>query len=192
VALLDPELTVSQPRSVSAVTGGRFAGARAGVVRHGEAVAPVTDVRPAGRWRFLEPNLEHVLTEPEDLPARSAMQLGAHFAGVAIENSMLGCCHACANPLTAHYGVTHGIAVGVMLPHVLRFNAPAAGGLYARLGDRRGSAAGGGGGGGRWPGGGDGAADGGGPADSADRMRREPEHFAALGRGGGRPVDGPL
>ena len=36
---------------------------------------------------------------------------------------MLGVCHACANPLTAHYGITHGVAIGVMLPHVIRFNA---------------------------------------------------------------------
>jgi alcohol dehydrogenase len=46
---------------------------------------------------------------------------------------MLGACHACANPLTAHYGLTHGIAIGVLLPHVVRFNAEAAGALYADL-----------------------------------------------------------
>ena len=46
---------------------------------------------------------------------------------------MLGACHACANPLTAHYGLTHGIAIGIMLPHVIRFNASAVGGLYADL-----------------------------------------------------------
>jgi alcohol dehydrogenase len=46
---------------------------------------------------------------------------------------MLGVCHSCANPLTAHYGVTHGVAIGVMLPHVIRFNAPTAGELYAEL-----------------------------------------------------------
>jgi alcohol dehydrogenase len=46
---------------------------------------------------------------------------------------MLGACHACANPLTAHYGVTHGVAIGIMLPHVLRFNAPAVDRLYADL-----------------------------------------------------------
>ena len=76
------------------------------------------------------------------------MQLGAHLAGMAIENAMLGVCHSCANPLTAHYGVTHGVAIGVMLPHVIRFNAPAAGPLYAELVGRAGSAerrAGGGG-----------------------------------------------
>ena len=77
--------------------------------------------------------MERVLRHPEDLEARGAMQLGAHFAGTAIENSMLGACHACANPLTAHYGLTHGIAIGILLPHVVRFNAPVVGTLYADL-----------------------------------------------------------
>ena len=53
------------------------------------------------------------------------MQLGACFAGLAIENSMLGAAHGLANPLTAHYGIPHGQAVGLMLPHVIRFNAAA-------------------------------------------------------------------
>ncbi len=61
------------------------------------------------------------------------MQMGAYFAGAAIENSMLGACHACANPLTAHYGLTHGLAIGILLPHVLRFNNEAVGALYADL-----------------------------------------------------------
>jgi alcohol dehydrogenase len=46
---------------------------------------------------------------------------------------MLGVCHSCANPLTAHYGLTHGIAIGLMLPHVIRWNAPAVDCLYAEL-----------------------------------------------------------
>jgi alcohol dehydrogenase len=50
------------------------------------------------------------------------MLLGAAFAGLAIENSMLGAAHACANPLTAFFDVTHGHAVSLMLPHVIRFN----------------------------------------------------------------------
>ena len=61
------------------------------------------------------------------------MQLGANFAGTAIENSMLGATHACANPLTAHYGLTHGIAIGILLPHVIRFNARSVGTMYADL-----------------------------------------------------------
>jgi alcohol dehydrogenase len=63
------------------------------------------------------------------------MLLGAAFAGTAIENSMLGAAHAAANPLTAHFGVVHGAAVGILLPHVVRFNAcdPIARRLYAEL-----------------------------------------------------------
>ena len=64
-----------------------------------------------------------VITHPKDLEARGRMLLGAALAGLAIENSMLGAAHAAANPLTAHFGIVHGQAVGVMLPHVIRFNA---------------------------------------------------------------------
>ena len=49
--------------------------------------------------------------------------LGAHLAGAAIENSMLGAAHSCANPLTANFHIVHGHAVGMMLPHVIRFNS---------------------------------------------------------------------
>jgi alcohol dehydrogenase len=80
-----------------------------------------------------------VLQEPDDLDARGAMLLGAHLAGLAIEHSMLGAGHACANPLTAQFDVTHGIAVSLMLPHVVRWNADAVGPLYAELLDGPGS-----------------------------------------------------
>ncbi|MCC6822218.1 MAG: iron-containing alcohol dehydrogenase, partial [Verrucomicrobia subdivision 3 bacterium] len=66
--------------------------------------------------------LPEVLQNPNDLAARGRMQLGAAYAGAAIENSMLGAAHAAANPLTAHFGIVHGQAVGLMLPHVVRFN----------------------------------------------------------------------
>ena len=63
------------------------------------------------------------------------MLLGAAFAGMAIENSLLGAAHAAANPLTAHYGIVHGDAVGMMLPVVVRFNGrdPQARRAYAEL-----------------------------------------------------------
>ena len=63
------------------------------------------------------------------------MQLGAAYAGTAIENSMLGAAHSAANPLTARFGIIHGQAVGMMLPHVVRFNAqqPDAAAIYAEL-----------------------------------------------------------
>lgn len=132
VAILDPELTLSQPRAVTAVTG---IDALAHAVESYVCTKrnPVSQAYALAAWRHLEPNLEVVLRNPDDLDARSAMQVGSHLAGAAVETAMLGICHSCANPLTAHYGITHGTAIGVLLPHVVRFNAPAAEGLYADL-----------------------------------------------------------
>ena len=116
--ILDPEVTVSQPRAVTAVTG---IDALAHAVESYVCTQAQRRCRRRCRsaaWRHLEPNFETVLRDPANLDARAAMQVGSHFAGAAIENSMLGACHACANPLTAHYGITHGIAIGVLLPHV--------------------------------------------------------------------------
>ncbi len=83
---------------------------------------PVSMAFSREAWRLLAENFGRVLQEPDNVEARSGMQLGACFAGLAIENSMLGAAHALANPLTAAYGVIHGQAVGLMLPHVIRFN----------------------------------------------------------------------
>src|SRR4029450_2635869 len=64
-------------------------------------------------WRLLESNYRRVLECPGDVAARGAMLLGSHEAGIAIEQSMLGPPHACANPLTARFGTSHGIAIAV-------------------------------------------------------------------------------
>ncbi len=132
VSILDPDLTESQPHGVAAVTG-------IDALTHAiESYVcskrnPLSQMYAREAWRLLEGNLETVLRNPSDADARSAMQLGSHFAGVAIENAMLGAAHACANPLTAHYGLTHGIAVGILLPHVIRYNAAVVGPLYGDL-----------------------------------------------------------
>ena len=84
---------------------------------------------------MLEGNFETALSQPRNMAARSAMQLGAHFAGVSIENSMLGAAHACSNPLTARYGLAHGLALSILLPVVVRWNAavdPSRYGLFIR------------------------------------------------------------
>jgi alcohol dehydrogenase len=132
VAILDPEVTVSQPKSVTAVTGiDAIAHAIESFVSTKRN--PFSTMCSVAAFRYLEGNFERALRKPDDLAARSAMQVGAHLAGMAIENAMLGVCHSCANPLTAHYGITHGIAIGVMLPHVIRFNSAAADHFYAEL-----------------------------------------------------------
>src|SRR5262245_28539383 len=92
VAILDPELTVSQPQRVTAFTG-------IDAVAHALETYVTTRRNPLAQlfareaWRLLEKHVEVVLREPNNLAARAAMQLGAHYAGAAIENSMLGATH---------------------------------------------------------------------------------------------------
>ncbi|PYT08594.1 MAG: alcohol dehydrogenase, partial [Acidobacteria bacterium] len=132
IAILDPLLTVSQPRSVTATAGfdAISHSVETYVTTRRNAVSEVLSLEA---WRLLEGHYERVLANAEDIEARGAMQLGAYWAGLAIENSMLGATHACANPLTAHYNTEHGVAIGLMLPHVVRWNGAAIGERYRHL-----------------------------------------------------------
>jgi alcohol dehydrogenase len=132
VALLDPELTLTQPPRVTALTGiDAVAHALESYVASTRNPASMAFSREA--WLLLGGNFAHVIDDPKDLDARSGMQLGAAFAGLAIENSMLGAAHALANPLTTNFNIVHGQAVGMMLPHVIRFNGEEFGSLYFEL-----------------------------------------------------------
>src|SRR2546425_3790425 len=132
VAILDPALTVSQPRQVTAIAGYDAISHAVEAYVTSRRTA-MSDLFARDGWRLLERHYERVLAEPGDVIARGAMLLGAHEAGIAIEQSMLGATHACANPLTAHHGTTHGIAIAIMLPHVVRWNADHVGDRYAEL-----------------------------------------------------------
>jgi len=132
VAILDPRLTVSQPASVTATAG-------FDAISHAVETYVTTKRNAASEmfsleaWRLLEANYERVIRNAQDLSARGAMQLGAYWAGLAIETSMLGATHACANPLTANYNTEHGVAIGLMLPHVVRWNGAVVGDRYDQL-----------------------------------------------------------
>ena len=121
VAILDPELAISQPAAVRAAVGyDAISHAVESFVTTKRTAVSAMFAREA--WRLLEGAYETVLADADNIEAMGAMQIGAHFAGVAIENSMLGATHACANPLTAHYGIKHGVAIGLLLKHVVRWN----------------------------------------------------------------------
>ena len=99
-AILDPELTLTQPPRVTALTGiDALAHALETYVTKRRNSLSLAFSREA--WRHLAPNILRVISDPTNLPARGEMQLGACLAGLAIENSMLGAAHAIANPLTA-------------------------------------------------------------------------------------------
>ena len=121
VAILDPELTLTQPPRVAALAGfdALSHAVETFVTKKRNDVSCDYSQRA---WQELAPNYLRVLDEPNDLDSRGHMQMGACLAGSAIENSMLGAAHALANPLTATYGIAHGEAVALMLPHVVRFN----------------------------------------------------------------------
>lgn len=134
IAILDPLLTLTQPQSVAACTG-------IDTITHAVESVVTTRRNPLSMlfakqaFAFAQANLETVLNDGDNIEARGAMQLAAAYAGMAIENSMLGAAHSTANPLTANYDVVHGWAVGLMMPHVIRFNAhePNARKIYAEL-----------------------------------------------------------
>lgn len=132
VAILDPDLTLTAPRHVSSMAG-YDAIAHAVETAVTAKRSTLSDVFSHQAWQLLSGAFERVLLHPTDAEARSAMLLGAHFAGMAIEHSMLGAAHACANPLTARHGIAHGLALAILLPHVVRWNAPVARDRYAAL-----------------------------------------------------------
>ena len=130
--ILDPVVTATTPKGVTAATG-------IDAISHAvESYVstrrnPISQMFAKEAWQLLEKSFEVVVSNPTNIEARSRMLLGAHLAGAAIENSMLGAAHACANPLTARYNITHGVAVGLMLPSVVRFNSQAVSALYQEL-----------------------------------------------------------
>lgn len=130
--ILDPVLTTSTPKGVTAATG-------IDAISHAvESYVstrrnPISQMFAKKAWQLLEKSFEIVVSDPENIEARSRMLLGAHLAGAAIEASMLGAAHACANPLTARHNITHGVAVGLMLPSVVCFNNRAVHTLYREL-----------------------------------------------------------
>lgn len=133
-ALLDPTLTLSQPRQVAVCTGvDALAHAIESAVT--KKRNPLSKIYSEQAFRLLALAFPKVLANEDNLAVRGNMLLGAALAGMAIENSMLGAAHAAANPLTAHFGIIHGRAVGLMLPYVVEFNAadPSARAIYANL-----------------------------------------------------------
>lgn len=122
VAILDPTLSMTQPHEVIAHTG---MDCIAHAVESAVSTARTEFSRLFSRaaWELASTHFQAILDHPSDLHAQGQMLLASAYAGVAIEHSMLGAAHALANPLTATFDIVHGQAVGMMLPHVMRFNA---------------------------------------------------------------------
>ncbi|SDZ80031.1 alcohol dehydrogenase [Thalassobacillus cyri] len=124
-ALLDPELTLTLPRKITAATG--LDALVHAIESYTSTMAhPLTEALALDAIRTISSNLRQAVYNGENLSARSAMLYGSLLAGIAFNNTRLGNVHAMSHPLSAKYNVPHGVANSVLLPHVMEFNLPAA------------------------------------------------------------------
>ena len=134
IALLDPDLTLGLPPLVTAATG------IDAMVHAIEAYAsksannnPVSKILAREALRLMGAHLLTAVRDGTNKEARGAMLLGAMLAGQAFANSPVAAVHALAYPLGGHYHIPHGLSNALVLPEVLRFNAPDAAHLYAEI-----------------------------------------------------------
>jgi alcohol dehydrogenase len=133
LTLLDAELTLGLPPKVTAATG------IDAMVHAIEAYTsrvrknPLSDMLAREALRLLSGNLLTACRDGANREAREAMLLGATLAGQAFANAPVAAVHALAYPIGGIFHVPHGLSNALVLPHVLRFNLPAATPLYAEL-----------------------------------------------------------
>jgi alcohol dehydrogenase class IV len=134
IALLDPDVTIGLPPNVTAATG--IDAMVHAIEAHTSASPnnnPISRYLAAQALRLLGGAIRRAVADGRDIAARSDMLLGSMLAGQAFANSPVAAVHALAYPLGGHFHVPHGLSNALVLPHVLRFNASAAGDAYAEL-----------------------------------------------------------
>jgi alcohol dehydrogenase class IV len=132
-AVLDPQLTVGLPRSVTAATGIDAIVHAVEAYTSARLKNPLSDALAREALRLLTTNLLTACDNPRDIAAREAMLLGAHLAGMAFSNAPVAGVHALAYPLGGLHHLPHGVTNALMLRHVLQHNAEAARDHYAEL-----------------------------------------------------------
>ncbi|MDR0479467.1 MAG: iron-containing alcohol dehydrogenase [Burkholderiaceae bacterium] len=133
LAILDAELTLGLPRAATAATGIDAMVHAIEAYTTAQLKNPVSDMLAVRALELLSRHLLPACENGRDRAAREAMLLGAMLAGQAFANAPVAAVHALAYPVGGIFHVAHGLSNALVLPHVLRFNAPAAGKLYAEL-----------------------------------------------------------
>ncbi|MCA3187041.1 MAG: iron-containing alcohol dehydrogenase, partial [Cupriavidus sp.] len=135
LAILDAELTLGLPRGATAATGIDAMVHAIEAYTSAHLKNPVSDMLAVRALQLLSQNLMRACDNGHDLAAREAMLLGAMFAGQSFANSPVAAVHALAYPIGGIFHVAHGLSNALVLPHVMKFNAPAACKRYAELCD---------------------------------------------------------
>jgi alcohol dehydrogenase len=131
--ILDAALTTGLPPAVTAATGIDAMVHAIEAYTSKRLKNPLSDMLAREALRLMAGNIETAVKQGDNLEARSAMLLGAMLAGQAFANAPVAAVHALAYPLGGNYHIPHGLSNSLVLPHVLRFNAPDAAELYAQL-----------------------------------------------------------
>ncbi len=131
-AYLDPELTRTMPRGVTAATG--IDALTHCIESYANRFAhPVVDVWALEGIRLIGRYLERAWNDGGDMEAREAMLRASHLGGQCLGPVNTAAVHALAYPLGGEFHVAHGVANSLLLPHVLRFNLQAAPARYADI-----------------------------------------------------------
>lgn len=132
IAIVDPSLTRSLPPELTATTG-------IDALSHclesyaNRAAHPLVDGRSLEGVRLIGSSLATAVADGSNLAARTAVALGSLYGGLALGPVNTAAVHALAYPLSGEFHLAHGISIALLLPHVVRFNAPAMPVRYAAL-----------------------------------------------------------
>lgn len=119
-AVLDPSLTLKLPKHITSTTG-MDALTHAVEAYIGSSNTELTKAMAIKATKLIFENLKNAYDNGEDIKARRNMQLASYYAGVAFTRAYVGNVHAIAHTLGGFYGVPHGLANAVILPHILDF-----------------------------------------------------------------------
>jgi alcohol dehydrogenase len=134
ISLTDPRLLTTMPDELNAATG-------LDALTHGieayvsKAHHPLTDLHALSAVRLIGKDLERTLHVPDDVSARTGMAQASLEAGLAFTNAILGATHAMSHQVGGLLDAPHGVCNGVLLPHVIRYNAVSDPSRFAVLAD---------------------------------------------------------
>jgi lactaldehyde reductase len=125
VAIIDAELMYSLPKSLTASTGmDAMTHAIEGLITKG--AWELSDMFEIKAIEMIHKYLPIAVNEPTNPVGRDGMAVAQYVAGMAFSNVGLGVDHGMAHPLSALHDIPHGVACAMLLPTVMKFNAPAA------------------------------------------------------------------
>ena len=137
VAILDPNMTIGLPKSLTAATG-MDALSHCVEAIHSLQSEPIADALAFHGIRMIREFLPKALENGGDIIARGQMLIAANIAGAAFSNAQVGLVHALAHCIGARFGVPHGVANSILLPHCILYNLDACPNKYSQIAEAMG------------------------------------------------------